>query len=162
MNRHLSDQEIAAEVAGLELEADRARHLDGCVVCRRKVETFLKTVDARREVLQAEAPDWESQRRRIMEQVGAPAASVVVLRRRRLWRPLLAAAAALMAAVGIWLQTTDRRPAVSARNLPVEQILSDVDATLADESVPGFESLDSLIPSPDEMVSMVDERNTAS
>ncbi len=162
MNRHLSDEEITAVVAGLELGPERARHLGDCVACRRQAEELLELIGARREALEAEAPDWERQRRRILDQVAAPAAPVVTLHRRHIWRPVLAAAAALVAAVGIWYQTVHHRPAVSARALPVEQILSDVDATLADESVPGFESLDSLVPGPDEMALMVSNTNTAS
>jgi len=162
MNRHLSDQEIAAAVAGQELAPERARHLEDCVVCRREVENLLELITRRREALEAGAPDWDDQHRRIMEQMSAPAAQVVALHRRHIWRPILAAAAALVAVVGIWFQMARHRPAITARTLPVEQILSDVDATLADESVPGFESLDSLLPAPDEMASMVHDTKTAS
>lgn len=162
MNRHLSDEEIAAAVAGLELAAEPARHLESCVTCRREVEDFLELIANRRGAMEVETPDWSDQQRRIMEQIDVPAAPVVPLHRRRLWRPVLAAAASLAAAVGIWLQVAHHRPAASTRPVPVEQILSEVDATLADQSVPGFESLDSLMPSPEEMVSMAQNTTTAS
>jgi len=162
MNRHLSDEEIAGILANERLAPDREQHLERCVPCRREVEELLELIATRRDALEAGAPDWEIQHRRILDQITAPAAPVVALRRRHLWRPLLAAAAALVAAVGILLQTARHRPAVTAHAIPVEQILSEVDATLADESVPGFESLDSLIPAADEMASMVHDTKTAS
>lgn len=162
MNRHLSDDEIAAAVAAEKLAPERARHLEDCVPCRREVDGFLELIAERRRVLEAEGPDFEEQRRRILEGLVHPAAPVVALHRRHIWRPILAAAAALVTVVGIWFQMTRHRPAAVVRPLPVEQILSDVDATLADRSVPGFESLDSMIPAPDEMASMIDDTKTAS
>ncbi len=162
MNRHLSDHEIAAAVAAEKLAPERARHLEDCVPCRREVDGLLELIAERRRALEAEAPDFEEQRRRILERLDRPAAPVVALRRRQIWRPVLAAAAALVAVVGIWFQMTRHRPAAVVRTLPVEQILSDVDATLADQSVPGFERLDTMIPAPDEMASLIDDTKTAS
>lgn len=59
-------------------------------------------------------------------------------------RPLFAAAAAVLVIVGlelIWSSTPTSDPAVELK-VPVEQILAEVDAILADESLPGFESID--------------------
>ncbi|HHQ48392.1 MAG TPA: hypothetical protein ENK19_05850 [Acidobacteria bacterium] len=162
MNRHLSDEELAMTMAGEELAPDRARHLEGCLSCRRELEELVRLIGARREDMEAGAPDWEAQRQRIVEQVTAPAAAVVPLRRRPVWRPLLAAAAAVVAVVGIWVQLARHRPTTTVQAVPVEQVLSEVDATLADESVPGFESLDSLLPRADELASMVHDSKTAS
>jgi hypothetical protein len=65
--------------------------------------------------------------------------------RRRLWtRPLLAVSAILVAAIGLralWAPTPVVDPGVPSE-LPVEQILAEVDAMLADDSIPGFELID--------------------
>ena len=65
--------------------------------------------------------------------------------RRRVWtRPLLAVAAVLVAAIGLralWTPAPTADP-VGDTELPVEQILAEVDAMLADDSIPGFEFID--------------------
>jgi hypothetical protein len=65
--------------------------------------------------------------------------------RRRAWsRPLLAVAAVILAAVGLralWAPAPALDPSISAE-IPVEQILAEVDALLADETIPGFELID--------------------
>ena len=65
--------------------------------------------------------------------------------KRRLWtRPLLAVAAVLVAAIGLralWAPAPVVDPGVVSE-LPVEQILAEVDAMLADDSIPGLELLD--------------------
>ena len=142
MKSHLEEHEITAAVAGLELEAGVEEHLGSCVSCRRQVSAMREVIDARLEDLEAEAPDWERQRQEIMLQLPA---TPMARPKRRLWtRPLLAVAAVLVAAIGLralWAPAPVVDPGVVSE-LPVEQILAEVDAMLADDSIPGFELLD--------------------
>ena len=143
MKTHLEEHEITAAVAGLELETAAEEHLGLCVSCRQQVATMRDAIDARRGHLEAEAPDWEGQRREIMSQL-PPAPAVRPVRRSPWTRPLLALAAVLVAAVGLralWTPAPPADPEVVSE-LPVEQILADVDAMLADDSIPGFELID--------------------
>jgi hypothetical protein len=57
---------------------------------------------------------------------------------------LLAVAAVVIAAIGLralWLPTSSVEPVIDSE-LPVEQILAEVDAMLADDAIPGFELVD--------------------
>jgi predicted anti-sigma-YlaC factor YlaD len=142
MKSHLEEHEITAAVAGLELEAAAEEHLGSCVSCRRQVSAMRDVIDARLEDLEAKAPDWEWQRQEIMLQL--PATAMARPRRRRWARPLLAVAAVLVAAIGLralWAPAPVVDTGV-ASELPVEQILAEVDAVLADDSIPGFEFID--------------------
>ena len=142
MKSHLEEHEITAAVSGLELEAAVEEHLGSCVSCRRQVSATRDVIDARRGNLEAEAPDWERQRQEIMLQL--PSTPMARSRRRRWARPLLAVAAVLVAAIGLrvlWAPAPVVDPGVVSE-LPVEQILAEVDAMLADDSIPGFELLD--------------------
>ena len=143
MKTHLEENEFTAVVAGLELEAAAEEHLGSCVSCRRQVSAMRDVIDARRGDLEAEAPDWVRQRREIMSQL-PPAPTVRPMRRSPWTRPLLAIAAVLVAAVGLralWTPAPTADPGVISE-LPVEQILAEVDAMLADDSIPGFELID--------------------
>ena len=143
MKTHLEENELTAVVAGLELEAAAEEHLGSCVSCRRQVSAMRDVIDARRGDLEAEAPDWVRQRREIMSQL-PPAPAVRPMRRSPWIRPLLAIAAVLVAAVGLralWTPAPTADPGVISE-LPVEQILAEVDAMLADDSIPGFELID--------------------
>ena len=143
MKTHLEENELTAVVAGLELEAAAEEHLGSCVSCRRQVSAMRDVIDARRGDLEAEAPDWVRQRREIMSQL-PPAPAVRPMRRSPWTRPLLAIAAVLVAAVGLralWTPAPTADPGVISE-LPVEQILAEVDAMLADDSIPGFELID--------------------
>ena len=143
MKTHLEENEFTAAVAGLELEAAAEEHLGSCVSCRRQVSAMRDVIDARRGDLEAEAPDWVRQRREIMSQL-PPAPAVRPMRRSPWTRPLLAIAAVLVAAVGLralWTPAPTADPGVISE-LPVEQILAEVDAMLADDSIPGFELID--------------------
>ena len=143
MKTHLEENEFTAVVAGLELEAAAEEHLGSCVSCRRQVSAMRDVIDARRGDLEAEAPDWVRQRREIMSQL-PPAPAVRPVRRSPWTRPLLAIAAVLVAAVGLralWTPAPTADPGVISE-LPVEQILAEVDAMLADDSIPGFELID--------------------
>jgi hypothetical protein len=100
-------------------------------------------IDDRRQGFEADEPDWERQHREIMLQL--PPAVNGQTSRRRVWtRPLLAVAAVIVAAIGLralWMPAPMVEPG-GASELPVEQILADVDAILADDSIPGFELID--------------------
>jgi anti-sigma factor RsiW len=143
MKTHLEEHEITAAVAGLELETTAEEHLGSCLSCRRQVAAMRDVIGARRGGLEAEAPDWDRQRREIMLQL--PSTPATQPKRRHPWtRPLLAIAAVLVAAVGLralWTPAPTADPGVISE-LPVEQILAEVDAMLADDSIPGFELID--------------------
>ena len=142
MNRHLDDHAITAAVAGLELETWAEEHLASCLSCRQQVRSMQELFDERRERLMGEAPDWERQRQEVLQRLPAPV--VGPLRRSSWMRPILAAAAVILVVVGIGLL---RRPfsqngSHAGSELPVEQILAEVNAALADDTIPGFESID--------------------
>jgi anti-sigma factor RsiW len=143
MNNHLDEHEITDAVAGLELEAAAAEHLGSCLSCRQRVSAMRNLIDARKQHIEAEAPEWERQRQEILLRL--PSATTGQAARRRVWtRPLLAVAAVLVAAAGLralWSPTPPVDP-MSDAELPVEQILAEVDALLADDSIPGFELID--------------------
>jgi len=143
MTTHLDEHEITDSVAGLELEPAAAEHLGSCLSCRQQVSAMRDLIEARRQRLDGEAPDWERQRQEIMMQL--PSASTTRPERHRLWsRSLLAVAAVLVAAIGLrilWTPAPVVDPGVVSE-LPVEQILAEVDAVLADDSIPGFELID--------------------
>jgi hypothetical protein len=143
MKIHLDEHEITAAVAGLELEAAATEHLGSCLSCRQQVSAMRDLTDARRQDLEADAPNWDQQRQEILLRL--PSAPAGQLARRRVWtRPLLAVAAVLVAAIGLralWAPAPTADP-VGDTELPVEQILAEVDAMLADDSIPGFELID--------------------
>jgi hypothetical protein len=143
MKKHLEEHEITAVVAGLELDAAAVEHLDSCVTCCRQVSAIRDAIEVRRAQLEAEAPDWERQRQEILLRL-PPAESSRSGQRRPWTAPLLAVAAVLVAAVGLrvlWAPAPPADPA-TVSELPVEQILADVDAVLEDDSIPGFELIE--------------------
>lgn len=143
MTQHLNEHEITQAVAGLELEPEAAEHLASCVSCRREVSSTVALFDARRRIMEDGAPDWELQHRRILESL--PAAPAIRTGRRRWWiRPLLAAAALVVAGIGLRALWNPSTPSVAVPpvEVPVEEILAEVDAVLADDSIPGFEFID--------------------
>ena len=143
MSMHLDEYEITSAVAGLELEAVAEEHLAVCLSCRQRVASMRELIDAQRQRLEAEAPDWERQRQEVLLRL--PSALIAGPEQRRWWtRPLLAVAAVLLAAIGLrtlWTPSPPSDPMASSE-LPVEQILAEVDAMLADDSIPGFELID--------------------
>ena len=142
MKTHLDEHEITAAVSGLELEGAAVEHLGSCLSCRQQVSSMRKVIDARRQRLEAEAPDWERQTQEILLRLRSP--SMASPERRRWTRPLLAVAAVVVAAVGLralWIPLPPTDPATGSE-LPVEQILAEVEAVLADDSIPGFELID--------------------
>lgn len=143
MKTHLDENEISAAVAGLDLEVAAEEHLASCLTCRQQVSSMWELIDARRQGLESEVPDWERQRQEILLRL--PSEPSIGSPRHRLWiRPLLAVAAVLLAAIGLRTLWTTAPPAevTAAAELPVEQILAEVDAVLADDSIPGFEVIE--------------------
>jgi len=144
MKTHLDEHEITAAVAGLRLEPEVTEHLESCLSCRQQFSVMREAIEERRQLLEVEVPDWERQREEVLARL--PAEPSAGRQRRRRWmRPILAAAALLVAAIGLralWAPA----PAVVENGigpeLPVEQILAEVDAVLADDSIPGFEIID--------------------
>jgi anti-sigma factor RsiW len=140
MKTHLADEQIAAVVAGLELDDEVRRHLDTCLGCRAAVSEMRTLLDTRRREIEAGGPDWEAQRERVLaglEEGGAPPA------RRRWWRtPAVAAAAVVVMAVGLGLLQMPGNTDRTAEEIVVEEVLAEAELLLADESIPGFELID--------------------
>jgi hypothetical protein len=149
MSGHLDARELAAAVAGLELDPAAREHLESCLACRQQVGATVDLVAARRASLATGAPDWEEQRRAILARLPA-CARVVPLRPQAWWRPALAAAAVVALAAAVLLLRPRPAPPVAAKPvLAVEQILAEVDATLDGPAIPGFAPLGSLVPGVD-------------
>lgn len=92
--KHLSDNQFELLLLGEELEADAAEHTRACVVCRRRVDEWRRTISE----LQGRDPA-PAVRQRVREAALA-AWGVEPGRRRTVW---WAAAAALVAAVSLSL-----------------------------------------------------------
>jgi hypothetical protein len=143
MTKHLDEQEISAAVAGLALAAGSREHLCSCLECRRRVADVAQLIDQRRAEQAAGEPDWEAARAAVLARLPAAASERAGNQQRRWWRPLAAAAAVLVAAVAMRLLMSHQPPAGSVENeMAVEEILAEVEAVLADDSVPGFELID--------------------
>ncbi len=142
MNTHLTDDDFAAVVADREFSEPAAEHLASCLSCRQEVADLQRLIAERRRGMEAETPDWQQQRREVMERLAdQPPPRLAPVRR---WlRPLLSAAAVLVVAVGLGLlMAPGAATPPSTDDLAIEQILAEVDAVLADDSLPGFESID--------------------
>ncbi len=140
MKTHLEESEFTAAVAGLELETAAEAHLGSCLSCRQEVSSMREMIDAQRHRLEAEAPDWERQRHEIMLRLP----SLPSVHRVRWARPLLAAAAVFLLVIGLevlWAPPPADESTV-VTELQVEEILAEVDAMLADDSIPGLEIID--------------------
>jgi len=144
MTKHLDDRQLSAALASAALDHNARDHLGSCLACRRRLEIFRDTVAARRRGMMATAPDFEEQKQSILTRVALPAAAPAGLRKR--WvRSLLAAAATALLVAGAGLlyhhtsQTTLNLP---RPDLPIEDILAETEALLADDSIPGFDILD--------------------
>jgi hypothetical protein len=150
MNAHLDELELTAAVAGLDLEPAAAAHLAACAPCRRRVETTAALLEQSRLARTATEPDWDLQRRAILERLPRRTG----LRLPPLlpwWRPLLAVAAVLALAVTVTLVRPGSSVPAARADIPVEQILAEVDAALDGPAIPGFGPLDSLVPGVDGM-----------
>jgi anti-sigma factor RsiW len=142
MKTHMTDEDLAAVVADLGLAPETEEHLSSCLSCRHEVADLRRFVADRREGMAAEFPDWQRQRQEVLARLAdLPTARPAPARR---WlRPLLAAAAVVVVAVGVGLLMPHGAATPPATDdLAVEQILAEVDAVLADDSLPGFESID--------------------
>ncbi|MFV2071752.1 MAG: hypothetical protein ACC742_03760 [Thermoanaerobaculales bacterium] len=142
MNRHLEDRSITAAVAGLELGTRALEHLASCLSCRQQVRSMREVIEECHRITAAEAPDWDRQRLEILRALPAP---ITRPERRSLWmRPLLAAAAVILVVVGIGVLRWpfSQHGGRTGSDLPVEQILAEANAALADDTIPGFESID--------------------
>lgn len=141
MSEHMNDEQIERVIAGLDLDDQATRHLQECVTCRRRVRELEDAIAVRRSGMTSEAPDWDLQWEQVMSSLPASEG-----RTRRLWRPLAAAAAAAVAAVALLVLSPHRAPQPQPRQIAVEKVLSDVDATLASDPLEGFAPLDQLVP----------------
>lgn len=140
--KHLNDEELSVAVAGLELGPEAEGHLAGCVSCRQEVDALRSAIGARRAALDSQAPDWKAQRQAVIERLAD--GPIIPQKAARRWvRPILAMAATLVLAVGLGvLLPPGGEDLPPAQDLPIEDILAEVDALLADDSLPGFESID--------------------
>lgn len=151
MSTHLEERDLARAAAELPLDPAAESHLASCLACRRRVAGSRELLAVRRRQSRSGEPDWEAQRRAILGRLEAPGAEVVALAPRRRWRAL-AAAAGIAAAIGLGLVTHrgSLTPGTESE-LPVEQILAEVEATLDGPRYPGFEPLESIVPGADEL-----------
>ncbi len=151
MSSHLDDDDLARATADLPLPQEAGDHLAGCLACRLRVGASRELLALRRAQRTAGEPDWDAQRRTILGRLPVAGGEVVAIAPRRRWRAL-AAAAAVAAGVGIGLITQRGSVAPEAAlEVPVEQILAEVEATLEGPRYPGFEPLESIVPEADEL-----------
>jgi hypothetical protein len=152
MSDHLTPDETASAVAGLELVPAAREHLERCVACRAEVADLVGLIGTRRNEMIAQEPAWDEQARQIFDRLPAAAAGTVRPRPRWL-RPVLAVAAVLVVAVGLGLLRPDRRVDPPREAVAVEEILAEMNELLADDSIPGFEIID---PGTDDLETYVD------
>jgi len=138
MSHHLTDEQIAALVAGLELGDEALQHLDSCLGCRSAVSEMRCLIETRRDRLVADEPDWEAQRAGVLAGLGEHAS-----KRRPGWlTPALAAAAAVVMAVAVGVVMGPGGSSVTRDEIALEEILAEAETLLADRSIPGFELID--------------------
>ena len=143
MMRHLDDHEIAAAVAELELAPERAEHLGSCLDCNRQVAALARLIEGRRAEMTVGEPDWEVTSAAVLVRISESTGDSQPSQRTRWWRPLAAAAAMVLVAAAVALLVPgDRSPTPARSELPVDEILAEVDAVLDDDSIPGFEAID--------------------
>ena len=128
--RHLTDDELDTVLCGEPLPDEQEAHLHDCLVCRRRRDAFLATVEADLE----DDPD-EATRLRIREQAlarwqGRPAI--------HWWRWAAAAAAVvLLALVPVLRGLESRVPAINT-----ETVMAEVDRALAQDPLASLASED--------------------
>jgi hypothetical protein len=144
MSSHLDEREISAALAGLELAGSRGEHLSSCLDCRRRVADLALLIEQRRAEQAAGEPDWEAARAAVLARLPETGSEGAAGGRRlRWWRPLAAAAAVVAAALAVRVLVPDRGAVQPDESeIPVEEILAEVDAVLEDDSIPGFELID--------------------
>jgi hypothetical protein len=152
MKSHMTSEEIAAAVAGLELSDEIKEHLESCVVCRTEASDLERLIEARREEMLADHPDWGVQAQQIINRL--PTATRMEGWQRPRWlRPALALAAVLVMAVGLGLLRSSGPVEPPPAEPSVEEILAEMDELLSDDSIPGFEIID---PELDELATFFD------
>ena len=150
--KHLEDHEFMVAVEGGSLAPEAADHLATCISCRQQVAELQGAVATRRADLNAETPNWNRQLEEILSRLPSSPSTAHSVSRRWL-RPLLAAAAVLLVTVGLsslWERPGVPQP-VAGGEIEIEEILAEVDAVLADESVPGFELIDPGLDDPESL-----------
>ncbi len=160
MREHLTEQEMSLACAGLELPLAAAAHLESCAGCRRRVAAFAEVASARRREQAAAEPDWVAQRTAILDRLGEAPVVTPFRRWQRARRIVLAAAAVLVLGVGLAVLVRRPAPAPHLTDRTVEQVLAEVNQTLASDAVPGFDALDPLVPDSGEL-EQVSSNNTS-
>jgi hypothetical protein len=141
--KHPDDHQISAALAGLDLDREVAEHLASCVECRCRVASMRELIADRRDRMWADEPDWGRQRDAVLNRLAETPSTPAMPGRSRWWRPALAAAATVVVVVGLSL--LGPRPVertVTNGEIPVTEILAEMDALLEDDSIPGFEVID--------------------
>jgi anti-sigma factor RsiW len=141
--KHLDDHQISAALAGLDLDREVDEHLASCVECRGRVASMGELIADRRHRILAEEPDWIRQRAAVLDRLPGASSVPASSASRRWWRPALAAAAAVVVVAGLSLlgpRSVERTAANG--EIPVAEILAEMDALLEDDSIPGFEVID--------------------
>ena len=143
MNTHLTDEDLAAAVAGHGVSSQAAKHLSSCMSCRQEVAELQQSIAERRQGMDGRGSGLAAAASGGHGASGGSNDGPSRLAARRWLRPFLAAAAVLVVAVGVGLLMPHGAATPSATDdLAIEQILAEVDAVLADDSLPGFESID--------------------
>lgn len=153
MTTHLNEEEFTAAVEGLELSPEATEHLAACISCRQQVDALQRAAAERLDEMEGQMPDWDHQRDEILaclpsSPAGSPAAP------RRWLRPLMALAAVFLMAVGLsslWEPPEVPEP-VAGAEIEIDVILAEVDAVLADDSLPGFEFIDPGVDDPESLI----------
>ena len=141
MTTPLRPEEIAAAIAGLEIDDEARKHIESCLLCRAEAAEFDQLMEVRRAEMAEEEPDWEAAKAELMARL--PGERDTVSTRGSRWsRPVLALAAALVMAVGIGALLPRGPAAPPVDDVAVEEILAEMDELLADDSIPGFELID--------------------
>jgi hypothetical protein len=150
MKGHLEEATLTSLVAGLEVDESALAHLGECLYCRRRIDQVRDAIEGRQREIEEEAPDWETLSRSILAELPASVGKTRVWGLRRWYANVAAVAAAVMLALtaGLFMGGD---PVIETEEIPVEQILAEVDDLLAGEELPGFEGLTEMVPDNEEM-----------
>jgi hypothetical protein len=141
---HLNDEELNLAVLGEELPASVAEHLAGCLVCRRRRDTFLSVVEHAR----GEDPD-EATRARVRERALAAWGGGSITHHWLRW----AAAAAAVIVLGLLPLLHSHSPAPTTFNS--EAVLTEVNKVLDSDPLSALASeevVNTVVPVPHEVV----------
>lgn len=165
-DQHLSEQDLTAVVAGLELDSPARSHLADCVACRRAVRATEDVIAMRRLHLEAEAPDLDHQCELVLEAIASD--RVVRHSPRWSWRLMVAAAAAVVVILlggMVWMnglhEASSGTSPLAANEAPFvpEDVLAEVDAALAEDQIPGFAPLEGLVPGDQDLELLLEEES---